>query len=115
MDKIFGVLMPVALFGGFGTTLYYFTKVMTDYILKKKMIEKGYVTEDTQSLFREKKLENKYSALKWGLLVFAGGVGLIIIDALPVGPESTLPYGIFAVCLSLGFLTYYFIIKKEVK
>ena len=34
------VLMPIAIIGSFGTSLYFFTKVLTDYILKKKMIEK---------------------------------------------------------------------------
>ena len=115
MHRIFDVLIPVALFGSFGLTLYYFTKVVTDYILKKKMIEKGYVTDDNQSLFKEYKSENRYSALKWGLIVFAAGIALIIIDALGVEPDSTLPYGIFAVCVSIGFLAYYYIVKKETR
>ena len=33
------VLMPIAIMGSFGAAIYFFTKVMTDYILKKKMIE----------------------------------------------------------------------------
>lgn len=115
MHGLFDVLLPVALFGSFGTTLYFFTKVLTDYILKKKMIEKGYVNEESQSLFRQQNHENKYGALKWGLLIFSAGVALIIIDAVNVDPETPLPYGIFAVCVSLGFMVYYFILKKEVR
>jgi hypothetical protein len=115
MHRIFDVLLPIALFGGFGTTLYYFTKVLTDYILKKKMIEKGYVNEESQSVFKEHKLENRYSALKWGLLTFSAGIALIIIDAMHVDADSTLPYGIFAVCVSLGFLVYYFMVRKETR
>ncbi len=115
MHRIFDVLLPVALFGSFGATLYYFTKVVTDYILKKKMIEKGYVTDESQSLFKQYKEENKYAALKWGLVILSAGISFIIIDATNVDPERPLPYGIFAVCVSIGFLVYYFIVKKETR
>ena len=43
--------MPIAIIGSFATGIYLFTKVMTDYILKKKMIEKGFVTETTGDWF----------------------------------------------------------------
>jgi hypothetical protein len=109
------VLMPIAIFGSFGTSLYFFTKVLTDYVLKKKMIEKGYVNEETQSIFKQHTSENKFASLKWGLLVLSAGIALITIDSLDVRPDSTLPYGIFAVSVSIGFLVYYFIIKREVK
>jgi hypothetical protein len=115
MHRIFDVLLPVALFGSFGATLYYFTKVLTDYILKKKMIEKGYVNEESQSVFKEYKAENRYSALKWGLIIFSAGIALIIIDSLNVDADSTLPYGIFAVCVSLGFMVYFYITRKETR
>jgi hypothetical protein len=116
MNDFFHVLMPVAILGSLGTSLYFFTKVLTDYILKKKMIEKGYMTEESQAIFKSYKNEgNKLSSLKWGLIVLCGGIGLIIIDALGVTPDSPLPYGVFAVSLSIGFLSYYFMVRNEAK
>jgi hypothetical protein len=110
------VLMPIAIIGSFGTSLYFFTKVLTDYILKKKMIEKGFVNEESQSIFKSHSVEdNKYSSLKWGLIALSGGVALILMDSLEVRPDSTLPYGIFAVALSLGFLLYFFLVKRAAK
>jgi hypothetical protein len=109
------VLMPIAILGSFGTSLYFFTKVLTDYILKKKMIEKGYVNEDTQAIFKTHTSENRFGSLKWGLLAFCGGVALIVMDYMEVRSNSTLPYGILAVALSIGFLTYYFAVKKDLK
>jgi hypothetical protein len=108
------VLMPIAIFGGFGTTLYFFTKVLTDYILKKKMIEKGFVNDETQAIFKPHKMETKYGSLKWGLIFMFGGIALILIDSLDVRPDSTLPYGIFAVSLSVGFLVYYILVKRQI-
>lgn len=113
MHHFFDVLMPVAILGSLGASLYYFTKVMTDYILKKKMIEKGYVNEESQSIFKEyRKEENQNASLKWGLIILSGGIGLILIDFLDVRPDETLPYGIFAVTVSLGYLVYFYIVKR---
>lgn len=115
MKDIFDILMPISIFGSFGATLYFFTKVITDYILKKKMVEKGFVNEESQSIFKQHSAENKYAALKWGILVLSAGIALIIIDSVDVDPNKPLPYGIFAVCMAIGFLVYYAIVKREIK
>ena len=109
------VLMPVSILGSLGLSIYFFTKVMTDYMLKKKMVDKGFVNEDTQAIFKQYDGENKYASLKWGLIAFFGGLSLIIMEYVPVSPDSPLPYGLFAVSVSLGFLIYYFLVKREVK
>jgi hypothetical protein len=109
------VLMAVAILGGFGATIYFFTKVMTDYILKKKMIEKGFVNDDTQAIFKQHSTDGKYSSLKWGLIIFFAGLSLVIMEFIPTERDSPLPYGLFALSVSLGFLIYYFLLKKELK
>lgn len=109
------VLMPIAIFSGLGGSVYFFVKAMTDYILKKKMIEKGFVNDDTQAIFKQHSNDGKYSSLKWGLLAFFGGLSLIIMEFIRVSPDSPLPYGLFAVAVSLGFLIYYFLVKKDLK
>lgn len=109
------VLMPITIMGTFGASLYFFTKVMTDYILKKKMIDKGFVNDDTQAIFKQHTQgeENKFASLKWGLIIFFAGLSLIIMEYIPTSPQSPLPYGLFALSVSLGFLIYYFVVKKE--
>lgn len=105
--------MPVAILGSFGSSIYFFTKVMTDYILKKKMIEKGYVNADSQSLFRQDENANKYASLKWGLIVFFAGTALVIMEFIPTRPDSPLPYGLFSIFVSAGFLLYYYLVRRE--
>jgi hypothetical protein len=107
------VLMPISILGSFGASIYFFTKVLTDYILKKKMIDKGYVTEETQSVFKNHSVRDKFAPLKWGLLFLSGGLSLIVIDLMKLHPESPMPYGVFTVGLSLGFLLYYVIVTKK--
>lgn len=113
-ENLKDVLLPLAIFSGLGGSIYFFTKVMTDYILKKKMIEKGFVNDETQAIFKQHTTDNKFSSLKWGLTVFFAGLALILMEYIPVAPDSPLPYGLFSVSVSLGFLIYYFLIKKEI-
>jgi hypothetical protein len=117
MGDLRDILMPLTIIGSFGGSIYFFTKVMTDYILKKKMIDKGFVNDDTQAIFKtqSESSENKYSSLKWGLITFFAGLSLIIMEFIPTTPDSPLPYGLFAVSVSLGFLIYYFLLKKEIE
>ncbi len=107
------VLMPIAIIGSFGASIFFFTKVMTDYILKKKMIDKGFVNDDTQAIFKQHTADGKFSSLKWGLIIFFAGLSLVLMEFIPTTPDSPLPYGLFAVSVSLGFLIYYSIVRKN--
>jgi hypothetical protein len=107
------VLMPLTILGSFGAALIFFTRAITDYILKKKMIDKGYVNEETQSIFKQHANDNKYSSLKWGLIIFFGGFSLILMEFIDFDNRSPFPYGLFAVSVSFGFLLYYFLVKRD--
>lgn len=107
------VLMPLVILGTIGGSIVLFTRTISDYILKKKMIEKGYVNEDTQAIFKKNTDENRFASLKWGLIILFAGLSLVLMDFINYDSRSPLPYGLFAVFVSLGFLIYYFIIKKE--
>jgi hypothetical protein len=110
------VLMPISVIGSLGTAVYMFTKVMTDYILKKKMIEKGFVNDSTQAIFKTQEgSEGRYSSLKWGLIVLMGGLALVLLEYIDTRPDSPLPYGLLAVFISIGFLAYYFIVQRDNK
>ena len=107
------VLMPLVILGSIGGSIVLFTRTISDYILKKKMIEKGYVNEDTQAIFKKNTDENRYSSLKWGLIILFAGLSLVLMEFIDYDTRSTLPYGLFAVFVSLGFLIYYFMVKKD--
>lgn len=54
-------------------------------------------------------------SLKWGIILFFGGTGLIILEFLPYYGDSPLPFGLEAVFLALGFLVYYFVSRNQRK
>jgi hypothetical protein len=108
MEELIPIVAIISTFGG-GIL---FTKVLTDYFLKRKVIDKGVSGEEADQILHASG-SNKYSGLKWGLITLAAGIGLIIINYVPYDGDTPFPYGVLAICISLGFLTYYFMVKDK--
>ena len=107
MEDLIPIVGIIATFG----SIILFVTILTNYSLKKKLIDKNMVNEDTSNLF--KTISSKQNALKWGLISLFGGFGLIIIDSMDLDGDDAMPYGIIAVCVAIGFLLYYFIVNRE--
>ncbi len=106
------LLMPIAVMVPFAALVVLFTRALTDYFLKKRIVQSGLSSEEMKELLK-KQQQSKYSSLKWGLIILFGGLGLLVISAVPYQQDSPFPFGILAVSVSLGFLIYYFMVKKE--
>lgn len=86
--------------------------VITNYILKKKIINRGPI-DDNSLRFLNKISRPGQEMLKWGLIVLFGGIGLVVIEFIPhEGDQSSLPYGVEAIFIAIGFLCYYMIVKN---
>lgn len=110
-------LIPFTVLATIGLTFYGVTKLLTDYYLRKKMVEKGLVGEDAANILaRDHEKMSRYSSLKWGLIVVFAGIGLLIINlAVDFHNDPSLPLAILAISIGLGFLVYYFIINSKAK
>lgn len=105
------IIIPVfAMFAIFGSIIV-FTKTLTDFSLKKRLIDRDMVNAETADLF--KKVSSKQNALKWGLVALFAGLGLIINSYVSFAETSPLPFGIEAVCVAIGFLIYYFMVRND--
>jgi hypothetical protein len=112
MDSMAEVLMPLVVLGTMATGTILLTQTLTNYYLRKRMVDKGLIGDDAASMLK-KQTESKSSSLKWGLIILFGGIGLIIIGMMDFERDSVLPFGIFAVSLSLGFLVHFLIGNKS--
>lgn len=105
-----------------------FVKVLSSHFLKSRIIKSGHfdkagiLDQSTEIVEESRKVSyDQFPALKWGLVTFFGGIGLIIIELVgasnPVFSDynSTMPFGIFFVSISLGFLVYYAIMSQKLK
>lgn len=85
---------------------------LLSYLLKKRIIDSGQIDKESLDILL-KPIGMSSEPLKWGLLLLCGGIGLVILEFIPYeAGSSSLPYGIEAVCLSVGFLTYYLWMRK---
>lgn len=110
------ILVPIGVMATLAIGLVAFTKTLTDYFIRKKLVDKGLVGDDAISILkRQSNSASKFGALKWGLIVLFVGIGIIITEAAGYSWErSAMPYGIIAITVALGFLIYYFVIKDKV-
>jgi len=97
-------------------------KLITEYKLKRRLVEKAEVNEGFSTALEEslksispKVEQNRYPTLKWGLVFLSVGIGLITLNFVDYDHRSSLPFGILSACAALGFLIYYFLMKNEIK
>lgn len=105
--------------------IYHILKNLTEFLLKRKIIKSGHF--EKAEILDQKVVEpsgevNKYPSLKWGLVAFLGGLGLILIDVLENSGNfnidyrhGVLPVGIELVFISLAFLIYFVIVNFSKK
>lgn len=97
-------------------------KLITEYKLKRRLIDKAEVSEGLSTALEEsmksiapKYEQLRYPTLKWGLVFLFAGIGLIIVDFIEYDlRRSSLPFGVISACIALGFLIYYFLMKREI-
>jgi amino acid permease len=85
-----------------------------NYRLKKRIIESGPVNDEAMS-FLKNLSGTGFESLKWGCIVFLGGLGLVVINFIPYNYGSSLPYGLEAMFIAAGFLIYYVLVRKQQK
>lgn len=110
MDHIGPAIIIAVLFLGVALIV----NIFNTFRMKRRVLEAGKLElepEQIKALYAPG--DNKLAALKWGLIAFCSGIGLIIIHFLPFGPESPLPWGIEITCVAAGFLGYYFLATQK--
>lgn len=116
-----GVFMAFVVLGTILYGIVSIIKSITDFKLKKRLIEKAEVNEGFSTALSEsikslsdQRGQDKYPALKWGLVCFFIGIGLVSVEYFEFDYyRSPLPYGITLASAALGFLLYFFLVRNE--
>jgi hypothetical protein len=88
--------------------------VISNYNLKKKIIDRGPIDDNSLQFLNKLSGLLGQEMLKWGLIVLFGGIGLVVLEFIPFDAEnSPLPYGVEAIFIALAFLTYYFLVTTR--
>jgi hypothetical protein len=89
------------------------TTAILHYKLKKRIAESIPLNERiVEKLFKPDGWQ--LELLKWCLLLFFGGLGLIVLEFIPFpADQSPLPYGVESIFISIGFGIYYLVVRKQ--
>ncbi|WP_462265998.1 DUF6249 domain-containing protein [Mucilaginibacter sp.] len=104
------VVIP-SILGGFLLII----QAILNHRVKMRLISAGHVDENSVKLLNNSAASLKFDTLKWGLILLFGGIGLILLQYIPYQSDSTLPFGIEAVCVAIGFLVYYGLTRNQIK
>lgn len=108
MQELFAHLMITAVVAIIGKVSIEFL----NFLLRRRVIKSGFMTEEYLNILRRK--TGKLSIMKWGIILFFTGCGLVVLGFLPYSAEtSPIPWGVEIIFIALGFLVYYMFIRKE--
>jgi hypothetical protein len=83
-----------------------------NYILQRQILKSGPLDEHAVRFLAVGSSSGKEN-LKWGFLLLFGGGGLLILTYLPFEMDkSPFPYGIEAIALAIGFISYYLVSRN---
>ena len=89
--------LPLFVLGIPAVAVYAIMNTYLSHKLKNKMIEKGYVDDASQAIFKGQKTDYTLSSLKWGLIILFGGVALTALEYIPYSYNSPFPFGFVAI------------------
>jgi len=90
-----------------------FVKIILDYRIKNKLIEKGASDALVNQLLKQDTKDNKYVNIKWFAILAGIGIGLLLVNKFR--PLGILSLAIMSLSLSATFLGYYIFTKQSDK
>ena len=116
-DFIEGLIPLTAIIFTFGIPgLIIFWYLYIKHKERTKLMDMGLSPQEAREYFKEteRRPKNPYSSLKWGILLTMIGIGLfigIILDEM--GFKDSLTGVMVLIFGGIGFLIYYFVIRKK--
>jgi hypothetical protein len=106
-------LLPFIIIIIFFVILAVLIVALFNYRLKKRILEAGPLDETSLKFFSQLSGLGTES-LKWGIILFFTGLGLVVLEYIPYSAEnSPLPYGVETIFIALGCVAYYLTIQRK--
>lgn len=94
----------------------FIVKIVLDYRLKRKLLERGEIDKNITSLFLHQAEQYAPSSLKWGLVLIGIGLAVVIGQLLPYDYDrGEIIFSLMLIFAGIGLLIYYFIANRKMK
>lgn len=84
-------------------------KIITDNMVRRKLAEKGMVSEEVKYLYADTLEFHRPGSLKWGMVLIAIGLAILIGQLLPYKIADELTISAMFIFAGLALILYYFI------
>lgn len=101
------IIVPVIFF-----VFYMIIKTLSDNRIKRILIEKGKLDENTKFL-QAPAASDPLNAVKWGMVLIGIGLAFLAWELLPRQITEVGLYGMISLFAGVGFLVYYFMAKNR--
>lgn len=101
-------LVPIALFLSLTFAIVGVARVISDGRTRRRLIESGASPELARAIMATPPKDvGLHGALKWGLVLGALGVALIVVQFMPYGEDDPITIGVVLLGAAAGLLGYY--------
>jgi hypothetical protein len=108
MGNLAPVLVLAVIFWGIVMML----RTVSDNKLRHKLVEKGMVDKSYQTLFQKQEEPVVSSSLKWGMILIAMGLALVISRTFLHDYSEEVTFGFMSLFVGLALLAYYLIAAR---
>jgi hypothetical protein len=106
-------LVPIVMFAALAFAIVGVTQIISDGRTRRRLIESGASPELVQSLdMAAGRDSGQLAALKWGLVIGAVGLALIVVEFLPPTMNEAAATGIVLLFGATGLLVFYAIARR---
>lgn len=112
---MFNDIVPIVMFLSIAAIIIGVTRIISDGKTRRLIVQSGASPEVAAAIAGAQRDPGLFGALRWGLLVGALGISLIIIQFIPFRPEDPISVGILLVGAAAGLLAYYAAAQRMVR
>lgn len=108
-------VVPAVLFLSLAYVVVGVTKLVAENRTRRQLVEKGATPELARAVMASPQADlGLYGALKWGLVIGAVGLALVVVQFMPYRPDQPIVYGTVLLFGAAGLLAYYAIGRRGV-
>lgn len=106
-----GEMVPIIVVPAIFFSIVAMIKIVSDNVVRRKLIEKGMVNADAKYLFVNS-MNGAPASLKWGLVLIAVGAAVLIGQFAPYSISDEVTISAMLIMAGLALIVYYFIASR---
>ncbi len=108
-------LVPIIIVPAIFFSIVAMIKIVSDNMVRRRLVEKGIVDENVKYLYTNSLSNQTPSSLKWGMVLIAVGVAVLIGQLVPHSFAEEATISCMFILAGLALILYYFIGSRIVR